>query len=131
MPPLTFLGIGAAKSGTTTLASLISEHPEISFPRSGQKELHFFDEEPVNPETLQKYFDSFDTNRAIGEFTPSYMFDTKCRDLIYDTLGEDIKFVVILRNPVDRAYSHYCNAVKLWGSPEYRKRGYPGESLSF
>lgn len=130
-PRPTFLGIGAAKSGTTSLATLLSDHPEISFPTTGRKELHYFDEVKVNTSSLQKYLANFSPNKAVGEFTPSYLFDPKCRDLIFNTLGSEIKFLVILRNPVDRAYSHYCHAVKNWGDRKYRTLGYPVETLSF
>ena len=106
-----FLGIGAARCGTTTLARLLAEHPQVSFPRSERKELHFFDEQDVNKRNMEEYFKRFDANVAVGEFTPSYLFDPKCRDLIFETIGADIKFIVILRNPVERAYSHYCAAI--------------------
>ena len=55
----------------------------------------------------------------------------ECRNLIYDVLGEDTRFLVALRNPVDRAFAHYCHAVKNWGDPKFRERGYPIETLSF
>jgi len=103
-----FLGIGAAKAGTTTLARQLSGHPEISFSRKG-KELHFFDEQPITPESVAHYFSLFPSNIAVGEFTPSYLFDPKCRDQIRDVLGTETRFIAILRNPVDRAYSHYLS----------------------
>lgn len=37
----------------------------------------------------------------------------------------------MLRDPVDRAWSHYCHAVKHWGDPKYRTLGYPEETLRF
>jgi hypothetical protein len=126
-----FLGIGAAKSGTTTLAALMRLHPEISFPAGGRKELHFFDEKEITPRSISMYFDNFKPNTAVGEFTPAYIFVPKCRDLILKTLGIDTRFIIILRNPVDRAYSHYCHARKHWHQEKYRKLGYPVETLSF
>ena len=43
----------------------------------------------------------------MGEFSPNYITAPECRDRIYDLLGPDIKFIVALRNPIDRAFSHY------------------------
>jgi hypothetical protein len=127
-----FLGIGAAKAGTTTIARILTTHPEISFPKDGRKEVHFFDypEKIVDPRK-DWYFSLFEPNKAVGEFTPSYLFVPECRDLIYETLGPNVKFIVTLRNPIDRAFSHYCHAVNNWHGEHYLKAGYPVETLSF
>ena len=127
----TFLGIGAAKCGTTTLAHHLRRHPEIAFPRSGRKEMHFFDEGDVTTESLRAYRAEFDPGRVSGEITPAYIFDPRCPGLIRDALGPDLKLLVLLRDPVDRAWSHYWHAVREWYKPEYRPRGYPVEDLSF
>ncbi len=127
-----FLGIGAAKAGTTTMTNMLAQHPEISFPVKIGKELHFFDyPEKVTPEGVADYFTHFEENTATGEFTPSYLFDTGCRDLIDKVLGRDIRFLVTLRNPVDRAFSHYCHAVNNWAEEQWQKLNYPIEDLSF
>jgi tetratricopeptide (TPR) repeat protein len=125
-----FLGIGVAKAGTTSLSSIIVQHPEISLSRIAGKEIHYFDEKFLN-RSNEWYFSLFEENIAVGEFTPSYIFVPECRDRIYDTLGPDVKFIVSLRNPVDRAYSHYCHAVNNWGNQKFRKLGYPVENLTF
>ncbi len=125
-----FLGIGAAKAGTTSLANNLSCHPEINFPRNSQKELHFFDE-LFQKQSKEWYFKQFDQNKAVGEFTPSYLYVPECRDRIYKTLGQNLKFIVALRNPVDRAYSHYCHAVNTWNDPKYRQLNYPIEEMEF
>ncbi len=125
-----FLGIGAAKSGTSSIARMLSTHPEISFPTNGAKELHYFDENYFI-HSQDWYFAQFEKNVAVGEFTPSYLFMPECRDRIFATLGAQVKFIVALRNPVDRAFSHYCHAVNNWNEDRYRELGYPLESLSF
>jgi len=126
-----FLGIGVAKSATTSLAAVLKTHPQISMASSG-KEVHFFDHEEKMAELgVQGYFDLFEPNVAVGEITPSYIFVPECRDRIYDILGPDIRFLVILRNPVNRAFSHYCHAINNWGEEKYRPLGYPIENLSF
>jgi len=128
----TFLGLGAAKAATTSVAALLKRHPEIGFPINGQKELHFFDYDENDTETrIRDYLGSFECNRVIGEFSPSYLYVKACRDRILKVLGKQTKFLVILRDPVDRAYSHYCHAVNEWSTDKYRSRGYPIERLSF
>ena len=126
------LGLGAAKSGTTTLASLLKQHPQIDVSKIG-KEVHFFDEKfDQGKHWYLGLFENNVNNKSLNlDFTPSYLFDPKCRDRIFDILGLNLKFVVILRNPFERAYSHYCHAVNHWWKPEYRPRGYPEETLSF
>jgi hypothetical protein len=128
----TFLGLGAAKSATTSIAQLLKQHPEVGFPQNGKKELHFFDyDENDNEDAIRDYLTGFEPNRVVGEFSPSYLFIKTCRDRIFKTLGEQTKFLVVLRDPVDRAYSHYCHAINVWGAEQYRAAGYPIEDLSF
>ena len=135
LPP-NFLGIGAAKCGTTSLAAHLQLHPQIASPGGGQKELHFFDEQHVDAASVAAYRARFERPdrphaRAWGEFTPSYLFDPKCPGLVRRWLGPELRLVVILRDPVDRAWSHYCHAVRTWGDPVYRERGYPVEDMEF
>ena len=127
-----FMGIGAAKAGTSSVARLLASHPEIGFPRDGRKEMHFFDyPEKITPKGIREYFAMFPRNKAKGEFTCSYLLVRECRDRIHEVLGEDVRFLVALRNPVDRALSHYCHAVNNWGEKVWQDHGYPKETLSF
>jgi len=125
-----FLGIGVAKAGTTSLSNIIVQHPEISLSTIAGKEIHYFDEKYLN-HPKDWYFSLFEENIAVGELTPSYIFVPECRDRIYDTLGPNVKFIVSIRNPVDRAYSHFCHAINNWGNQKFRKLGYPVENLTF
>ena len=93
------------RSGTTALNSYLREHPEVAV--SSTKEVHFFDsfyERGV--EWYREHFPHSQSARAVGEATPNYMFSTTALDRIRDDLP-DVKLVVMLRNPIDRAYSHY------------------------
>ena len=108
-----FMCIGAAKSGTTTLYDTLKHHPEIFTTRF--KEPHFFD----IPENYKKgfswykdmYFGNAD-HKIASDFTPSYFFEKDSPRRIHYHLGENIKFVVLLRNPVDRAYSHFLHSCR-------------------
>ena len=106
-----FLCIGAPKSGTTSLFEILKQHPDIGL--SSFKETHFFDTDINWAKGKQwysdNYFSSLETKKRIGEFTPSYLSKKSCPKRIKDTLEDQVKFIVILRNPIDRAFSHYLH----------------------
>jgi hypothetical protein len=105
VPLPTFVIAGAQKSGTTTLHDLLAQHPQIQM--SDPKELHFFDKPRAR--TLDDYADLFRPehgHRAWGESTPFYLYNDRARRAMTAALP-DASFVVILREPVSRAYSHY------------------------
>lgn len=103
--------IGAAKSGTTSLYSILSRHPEVFMSR--QKATRFFisDKKYSNGLDwyLQTYFAGAEQYTVRGEATPSYLAQAyKTAPRIRETItGEQTKFIAIFRNPIDRAYSHY------------------------
>ena len=109
-----FMCIGAAKSGTTTLYDILRQHPEVFIPTF--KEPHFFDIPSVYKKGIswyeKTYYKSVKNQKCIGDFTPSYFYEKKAAKRIFDDLGKDVKFIVMLRNPVDRAYSHYLHSVR-------------------
>ena len=106
-----FICLGAAKSGTTTLYDILSQHPEIYTPSF--KEPHFFDIVENFENGLawyeKTYFDKSDS-KIVADFTPSYFFDKHAPKRIFDSLGPKLKFLVVIRHPVDRAYSHYLHS---------------------
>lgn len=110
-----FLIIGAPRGGTTSLFYYLSEHPRIV--PSTTKELHFFDDHYAKgmrwyraqfPTTVQKYYAEFIRKQDFltGEATPAYLFYPHASERIAKTLP-NVKLIVLLRNPVDRAFSHY------------------------
>ena len=122
MPLPNFLCVGAQKAGTTTLHDILIQHPEIYLPEI--KETKFFQDNSKYKKGLNYYekefFGKWNGERAIGEIDPDYMYFEYVPERIYKHLGKDIKLIFMLRNPVDRAYSHY------WMS--YR-RGYETETF--
>ena len=122
-----FLIVGAAKSGTTSLYYYLKQHPEIFMPHI--KEPLFFcfydipDYEfanviyPNDPDEyirdFQSYADLFLTQarpKAVGEASAGYLFYYKktiqnIRNLLPD--WENIKIIIILRNPIEACFSHY------------------------
>lgn len=101
----TFLVIGAMRSGTTALSAYLRAHPEVFVSR--QKELNFFDTYfDRGIEWYAKWFEDAKGFAAVGEATPSYMYAEEAGARMGSVLP-DAKLVVMLRNPVDRAYSHF------------------------
>ncbi len=123
-----FFLIGAAKCGTTSVASYLDQHPEVFV--SKPKEPNFFSFEPDSKpmctgpddperlyELLLKYsvtspaayaalFENAKGKRAIGEASVRYLYEshTSARIAQY---APDAKLIVLLRDPVDRLHSHY------------------------
>lgn len=103
-----FICPGAQKSATTTLYALLKQHPDIYIPEC--KETHFFDSKKYKKGLdfyEKQFFSDVKGEKVIGDITPIYMYLDYIPERIYKSLGKDIKFVFMLRNPIDRAYSNY------------------------
>jgi len=100
-----FLIIGAQKCGTTALHSYLSLHPQIA--GSTPKELHFFNSEH-NYKKGTSYYDSLfsnlDENKIKFEASPSYLVNPLAAPRIY-RYNPNIRLIVLLRNPIERAFS--------------------------
>ncbi|MCG8401935.1 MAG: sulfotransferase domain-containing protein [Firmicutes bacterium] len=109
-----FLVIGAAKSATTSLCHILGQHPEIFM--STPKETNFFahdNEYAKGIDYYNHYFENVQGEIAIGEGSPTY---TYCN--IYPNAAARIaehlphtKLIYIVRNPLDRARSHWLQVV--------------------
>ena len=117
-PELDFLIIGAEKSGTTWLYQNLAKHPDIFLPET--KEVHFFNEynsygtkldnyTKRSPSWYGQFFATRAQEKVAGEVTPMYLCDPIASTRIAETYP-NIKIIAILRNPVDRALSHYWMA---------------------
>jgi hypothetical protein len=102
-----FIIIGAMKCGTTTLHHQLREHPQVRAPI--RKEIHYFDREFARgPAWYRAHFPSAPTGRdwRTGEASPYYV----CHPHVPARMAEllpDVRLIVLFRNPVSRAYSHY------------------------
>ena len=105
-----FIIAGVQKGGTTALYNYLDAHKQIIFPST--KEIHFFDYEPNflkrKPDYLlyRAFFPQKINNRVIGEATPIYLWWKNSLERIYN-YNPDIKIIIILRNPINRAFSHW------------------------
>lgn len=115
-----FIIIGAQKAGTTSLYTYLTQHPNVR--PAHQKEVHFFD---LNfTQGLNWYRSNFSTRfRQIsetlkgkpfitGESSPYYLLHPLVPQRVAKVLPQ-VKLIVLLRNPVDRAYSHYHHNRKM------------------
>ena len=111
MKPVNLFLLGAAKCGTTTLADRLERHSEIEL--CAGKEAHFFDSDVIFEKGIDFYHDMFQPSVGATyrcDATPAYLACyAKVIPRLIDYLpsGTDSKFIVILRNPADRAWSHY------------------------
>lgn len=104
-----FICPGVQKSGTSILHDIFSEHPDVFLP--AVKETFFFSQNYRNNGANallyeSRYFSNADCKIA-GEFCPQYMSVPESAKRMYDVLGPDLKIIISLRQPVDRAFSAY------------------------
>lgn len=122
-----FLIIGAARSATTSLHYYLDQHPSITM--SSIKEPNFFafdhGTDPPRPlfdstssmvtksvtsrEAYEQLFAHGRPGDVLGEASPLYLYVRETPEQIEQLLGGDVRFVAVLRNPIDRAYSHWLH----------------------
>lgn len=107
-----FIIIGAQKAGTTSLLYYLNQHPQVE--RGIRKEIHFFDFNYQKGENWYRAHFPFrlflDEDKVVGEATPHYLFYPYTAKRIAEMIP-DVKLIVLLRNPVKRAISHYFHSV--------------------
>ena len=124
--PVDFLVVGAAKSGTTTLFETLSKHSGIFIPQ--RKECRYFSDtlgkfEGPGPQyannvirSLGEYRDLFKNAKPCqlcGDISPDYLY--YYRNAVPKILKEKnarVPIIIVLRNPIDRAYSSYLYHVR-------------------
>lgn len=111
---LDFIGIGAAKAGTTWLATCLAEHPQICM--SNDKELSYFcrtmwwpnapKSYKEKPTWLTRQFKDWQPGQLRGEYSTIYLIDSTSPALI-SSHSQHVKLLVSYRNPVDGLWSLY------------------------
>ncbi len=100
-----FLGIGAQKAGTTWLHQNLQHHPDFYFPPD-IKEIRFFDARfYMSPAQYAAFFEPAGP-RVTGDITPGYGALSVSRIRFVRKLIPDARLILILRNPIERAWSH-------------------------
>ncbi len=105
-----FIIIGSQKSGTTSLYNYLAQHPNVE--PAFQKELHFFSKYYSNGFSwYRSNFPFYKQSFITGEASPNYIFCPYSPQRMFEALPS-VKLIVLLRNPVDRAYSHYHHKLR-------------------
>jgi len=107
-----FLVLGAQKAGTTALYAYLRRHPEITGP--SWKEVSFFDRHYARGEAWYRgnFPNRLRARGLVGEASPSYVFHPLAPQRVRELLPE-ARLIALVRNPVDRAFSHYQHEVAL------------------
>jgi sulfotransferase family protein len=117
-----YLVIGAQKAGTSSLHLYLSHHPAVQTARV--KEVEYFTRHYARGERW--YLSQFPfvprswaasartgVTPVVGEATAACLFDPRSPGRVYD-FDPSMKLIVLLRDPVDRAYSHF-QMERRWG----------------
>ena len=109
-----FLVIGVMKGGTTSFFNYLGQHPQVRPPF--RKEIKYFDlHYGEGPGWYRAHFplrSKMTPGMVTGEATPYYLFHPQAAQRIARDLP-GVKLICLLRNPVDRAYSHYQHMVRV------------------
>ncbi len=104
--------VGAQRAGTTSLLRYLDQHPQVR--RSLKKEVHYFD---VNHHRGERWYRGHFPRVPAGaglcvlESSPYYLFHPRAPERIARLLP-DVKLIALLRDPVERALSHYFHEVR-------------------
>ena len=106
-----FILVGAPRCATTWLHECLEEHPEVFLPDC--KELNFFcvnhwgnDYTRHGLPYYTSFFDKASDGQILGDISPNNMWDTESATRIHHAIP-NAKILFLLRNPIDRAWSHY------------------------
>lgn len=107
--------VGAQKCGTTTLAAMLDEHPQIRL--AVGKESHLFDQAVVHRDgptdgDIEQYWPGVSEGELLLDATPSYLYLPGCLEALLRHSPE-VALVVMLRSPGDRMVSHYGHERRL------------------
>lgn len=131
-----FFIVGAPKSGTTSLYHYLKQHPDISIP---EKEPRYFikdsilgvsEEDPIKPYLLRssildenEYFDLYKdkTEKILCDSSTQYLFHHDEVIPKIKALENEPKILILLRNPIDRAYSNYQHNLSTFENLSFEK----------
>lgn len=138
-----FIGIGGQKCASTWIYDILLGHPDVCL--SDEKEIDFFSN--YWDRGFAWYASYFDEGRArkarvVGEVSPSYLSDSDAPERAAK-YNKDMKIILTLRDPVDRAYSNHKHNIRqgfvldndlafevaMSRNPTYVEHGFYGKSL--
>jgi hypothetical protein len=100
-----FLIIGTQRGGTTSLFDYLTRHPDVG--ETLKKEIHFFDLHfHRGLDWYRAHFPISGAAAIVGEASPSYLLHPEAPSRVHAALPS-VTLIALLRNPIDRAWSHY------------------------
>jgi len=116
--PIDFIGIGAQKAGTTSLWAALRQQPW--FGAASSKELHYFNfNYHLGEQWYSAQFPPAAARLVRGEVTPDYL-PSRVAPLRMSRYSRDLRLIVILRDPVERAFSAFLHARRVGAIPQSR-----------
>ena len=112
-----FFIVGAPRAGTTALYEYLQGTPGVFLPKI--KELNYFSQSidkkyfliaVRDKKKYLNYYKNVSNEIAVGDCSPSYLRDILAPNLIHD-VNPDAKIIIMLRNPIERAFSHYLTLI--------------------
>ena len=126
---INFMIVGVARCGTTSVYQYLKQHPDIAFPKikepkyfssinqnyphNGPGDLDVDANVIKNEKDYNKLFIKLDSYKCVGEASSDYFYFHKYTiPLIKKKFGSDLKIIICLRNPIERAFSAYNNLIR-------------------
>jgi hypothetical protein len=99
-----FIIAGTMKGGTTAAIYNMTRHPDISMVK---EEIHYYDNKKNFQKGVEWYKSHFDYSKKMtGDKNHDIMYEYSCLELV-QAVNPQIKIIIFLRNPIERAYSHW------------------------
>ncbi|WP_263784445.1 sulfotransferase domain-containing protein [Salinibacter grassmerensis] len=100
----TFILGGTPKAGTTSVYHYLDQHPQVCM--SARKETSVFIDDKSLEWLFENYYRHYDGERAVGEASAGTLGNPAVAERVYGALP-DVQLIFVLRDPVDRLYSHF------------------------
>ena len=104
-----FIVLGGHKCGTTSLFNYLGQHPEITMPKLKGEDI--LKKPRMTIEQYYNQYENIENGKCFGEVSSAYLFSEKACKNIKQYFPE-VKLIVNLRNPVERAFSHFNDMPK-------------------
>lgn len=136
-----FFVVGAPKAGTSSVSHHLSKHPQVFIPRIKEPSYFVSPDKNIVTVSLDEYrrlYKNASGHPAIGDLSVSYFLHEEVPRRIFE-VSPDARIVILLRDPVARAYSDFTFSRTLGIEPEtvfhealrrYEDRGSPKWYLS-
>jgi hypothetical protein len=113
----TFILGGAPKAGTTSLYRYLQQHPQVCM--SARKETSVFIDDKGLEWLSETHYRHYEGEPAVGEASAGTLGNPEVSERVYDALP-NVKLIFVLRDPIERIFSHYRFLRRVGGLEEWR-----------